>query len=115
MVNYDKIGVLFQQNEFKEEANECKTMQDFRNLFVKNGIDITEEETVNLISQIAENKQKMDNGEIYECDLDDVSGGLGFITILGIAFTKAQIIKLGIAAIGATALGVWNGHYRTRK
>ncbi len=112
MVNYDKIGELFQQDAFKKDANECKTMEDFHSLFIKNGVEITEDETIELISQIAEKKQKMDNGEISEDELDEVAGG---IVILGVTLTVAQAVALGIAGVGAAALGAWNGYHKTRK
>lgn len=100
MVNYEKITDLFQQDVFQVEANNCKTMEDFYALFVRNGIEITEEETVELISKIAEEKQKKDNGEISEEDLEDVAGGLVISTTL-------FCIGVGVACVGAAALSAY--------
>lgn len=100
MANYDKISELFQNETFQKEAQECKTMEDFYDLFNRCGAEITEEETVELISKIAEEKQKRDNGEIGEEDLDNVAGGL-------VISTTAFCIGVGVVCVGAAALSAY--------
>ncbi len=109
----EKIVNLFQQDAFKEEASKCESMGDFYNLFIKNGIEITEEETVEIIGRIAECNQKFDGSEISEEDLDNVAGGV--IVFLGVTLTTAQAIALGVGSVGAAALGVWNSYNKNRK
>lgn len=106
MVNYDKIGELFQQDAFKKEANECKTMEDFHNLFIKNDVEITEDETVDLISKIAEKKQQMDSGEFSEEDLENVAGGI----VLTGAAAVAACIGYGVVCVGGAALSAYVGY-----
>ena len=97
MADYAKITELFQQEAFQAEANNCKTMEDFYNLFVSNGVEITEDETIELISKIAEEKQKADDGEISEADLDNVSGGLAGLAAV------AACVGIGVLCVGAAA------------
>lgn len=110
MVNYEKITELFQQEAFKTDAAECKTMEDFYNLFVKNGVEITEEETVELISQIAEKKKQADAGEFSESELDSVAGGV----ILTGAAAVAACIGAGVVTVGAFALSAYVGYQSLR-
>lgn len=99
MMNYEKITALFDSETFKNEANACKTMDDFHKLFITNGVEITEEETVEFISKIAQKKQEMDNGEISDEALAEVSGG---IVLTGAAAVFA-CIGVGALCIGAAA------------
>lgn len=97
MIDYAKVTELFNQADFQEKANTCETMDDFHKLFTSYGVDITEDETVELISKIAEKKQQLDDGEIPEEDLDNVAGGLA-----GVAAVLA-CIGVGALCIGAAA------------
>lgn len=99
MANYKKITELFQDEAFLKKANECQTMEDFYTLFNQNGAEISEEETIDLISQIAEKRQKMDNGELVEDDLDDVAGGV----VLTGAAAVACCVGLGVVGVGVAA------------
>lgn len=99
MANYEKISELFQDEAFLKEANECKTMGEFHELFNRNGAEITEEETVELISQIAEKRQKMDSGELAEDELDNVAGGI----VLTGGLAIAACIGLGVVGVGVAA------------
>ena len=110
MANYEKITELFQQDAFQKEASECKTMEDFHNLFLKNEVEISEEETIDLISQIAEKKQKMDAGEISEDDLENVAGG---IVLTGTAAVLA-CIGVGVACVGGFAVSAYVGYQGLR-
>lgn len=101
MVNYEKLTELFQLESFKEKASECKTMEDFHKLFNDNGVEISEDETIELISQIAEKKERMDNGEILEEDLENVAGGLAG------AAAVAFCVGVGVVGIGAFALSAY--------
>lgn len=100
MIDYARITELFQQKDFQEEASACKTMQDFHALFLRKGVEISEEETVDLISKIAVEKQRADNGELSEEALDDVSGG---VALTGAA-AVAACVGVGVAGVGAFAL-----------
>lgn len=108
MIDYAKITELFQVKAFQAEADKCKTMEDFHELFVRNGIAITEEETIELISQVAEQRKKMDEGEISEEDLDNVAGGLTFV--LTGAAAVAACVGIGAVCIGAFALSAYVGY-----
>ena len=110
MANYEKITELFQQDAFKQAASECKTMEDFHNLFVKNGVEISEEETIDLISQIAEKKQQMDAGEFSEDELENVAGG---IVLTGTAAVLA-CVGIGVVSVGAFALSAYVGYQALR-
>lgn len=99
MANYEKITELFKDDAFLKAANECKTMEDFHALFNCNGAEITEEETVDLISKIAEKRQQMDNGELSAEDLDNVAGGLALTG----AAAVAACVGLGVVGIGVAA------------
>lgn len=100
MVDYAKITELFQQDAFQQEANICKTMEDFHNLFIRNGVEISEAETVELISKIAEQKQKMDNGEIAETDLENVAGGFALTGFAAVA----ACVGIGALCIGTACV-----------
>lgn len=108
MTDYVKIVELFQNKDFQQEADKCKTMEDFHELFICNGIEITAEETIDLISKIAEQRKKMDEGEISEEDLEDVSGGLTFV--LTGAAAVAACVGIGAVCIGAFALSAYVGY-----
>lgn len=108
MINYEQITELFKTEAFQSEAANCKTMEDFHALFVRSGVEITEEETIELISLIAEQKKKMDEGEISEEDLDNVAGGLVFVLTGGVAV--AACVGIGVACVGAFALSAYVGY-----
>lgn len=99
MIDYNKISELFKNEAFQKEAEGCKTMEDFHALFTAHGVEISQEETVELISQIAEKKQQQDNGEICEEDLDNVSGGLALTG----AAAVAACVGLGVVGVGVAA------------
>lgn len=110
MANYVKIHELFQNEDFLKDANECKTMEDFHALFNRSGAEISEEETVELISQIAEKRQKMDNGELAEDDLDGVAGGFA---LTGAALVAA-CIGLGVVGMGVAAGAAYVAYHSLR-
>ena len=99
MMNYEKMTALFENETFKAEANTCKTMDDFHNLFIANGIEASMEETIDLVSRIAQERQEMDNGEISDEALGEVSGG---IVLTGTAAVLA-CIGIGAVCVGAAA------------
>lgn len=99
MTDYNKISELFQSEAFQKEAESCKTMEDFHALFTAKGVEITLDETIDLISQIAEKKQQQDNGEISEEDLENVAGGLALTGAAAIA----ACVGLGVVGIGVAA------------
>jgi hypothetical protein len=116
MEKNEKIVNLFLEDDFKKKASTCETMEDFCNLFAKNGVEISVEETAEVVGQIAEYAKVLGNDEFSEEDLDNVSGGVvGTIVFLGVTLTKAQAIALGIGSVGAAALGAWNGYNKNRK
>lgn len=110
MANYDKISELFQNETFLKEAQNCKTMEDFYALFNRSGAEITEEETVELISQIAQKHQQEAGAEISEEDLDQVAGGI----ILTGGAAVAACIGLGVVGIGVAAGAAYVGYQSLR-
>lgn len=94
MANYEMIAELFQDTSFQQEAAECKTMDDFHQLFTSKGADISAEETTELICKIAEASQ---NDELDEAMLADVNGGIALSGGLAVA----ALIGLGVVSIGA--------------
>lgn len=99
MVEREKINALFNDAEFKQKANECKTMEDFYKLFNENGIEISMDETIEFISKVAELKEKQDNGELSEGELDEVAGGIVIGGALGIlACAGIGLVCFGVAA-----------------
>lgn len=110
MANYEKITELLKDEAFLKEANACRTMEDFHALFNRNGAEITEEETIDLISKIAEKRQQMDNGELSAEDLDDVPGGLALTG----AAAVAACVGLGVVGIGVAAGGAFVAYQALR-
>lgn len=110
MANYENISNLFQNEAFQAEAKECKTMDDFHALFNRHGAEISEEETIELISQIAEKRQQMDNGELAEEDLDNVAGGI----VLTGGLAIAACVGVGALCVGAFAISAYNAYHALR-
>ena len=98
MIDYERITKLF-----KSKAAECKTMDEFYKLFTSNDIEITKDETVELIKAIAEQKQRIDNCEITEQELSNVSGGF---VLTGIA-AVAACVGFGADCIGSAAVSAY--------
>lgn len=110
MIDYNKISELFQSEAFQKEAEGCKTMEDFQVLFTAHGVEISLEETIDLISQIAEKKQQQDGGEISEEDLENVSGGL----VLTGGLAIAACVGVGVLCVGAFAISAYNAYHALR-
>ena len=107
MIDYEKLTALFQDESFKKEAEPCDTMEAFQELFNSKGLEMTKDEVVEVISQIAEKKQQLDNGEITENDLENVAGGL-------VISTTVFCIGVGIACIGSGAAAAYAGYHALR-
>jgi hypothetical protein len=99
MTDYNKISKLFHDEGFQKEAENCKTMEDFQALFTAHGVEISLEETIELISQIAEKKKQQDDGEISEEALENVAGGL----VLTGAAAVAACVGIGVVSVGVAA------------
>ena len=100
MTDYTKLSELFQKKEFKAEAEACKTMEDFQKCFAKHGVEMTEEEVVDIVRQIAEKQQEVDDGQISEDELENVSGGFAISTL-------AFCIVVGVACAGSAAVSAY--------
>jgi len=100
MVNYEKLVELFRNEEFQKEAESFKTMDDFKESFMKHGIEMTDNEVVELVSQIARKKEDVDNDEIVEEDLENVAGGL-------VISTAVFCIGVGVVCIGAACVAAY--------
>lgn len=110
MVNYEKIAELFQNEAFNQKANECKTMEDFQKLFATSGIEISIDETVDLISKIAEAKEKADSGELAVDELDNVAGGI----VLSGTLAVLACVGIGVVAVGAAAGAAYTAYQALR-
>ena len=102
MVDYAKVTELFQNEEFQKEAESFKTMEDFEKSFAQHGINIEKDEVVELVSQIAEKKHQIDEGEISEEDLENVSGG-GIVIGTTLFCVSVGVICIGAACVAAYA------------
>ena len=67
----EKIRVLMESDAFGKEIENVENKTELKNIFEKYGIDITEDEVVEICRGIAAKK----NDELSEEDLDIVSGG----------------------------------------
>ncbi len=103
MTDYTKLSELFQTKEFKDEAQGCKTMEDFQKCFAKHGVEMTESEVVDVISQIAEKQKELDDGQISEEDLENVSGGFAISTL-------AFCIIVGVVCVGSAAVAAYTAY-----
>lgn len=110
MIDYQKLTDLFKTDEFQKEASGFQTMEDFHEAFQKNGIEVSLEETIDVVSKIAEKKQMLDNGEIKEKDLDNVAGG--FFISGGLAI--AACIGIGVVTLGTIAVSAYTGYQATK-
>lgn len=118
MIDFDKISVLFQDPKFQEEANKCETMEDWNILLVQNGIEITLDETVELVSLIAQSKLKMDGGELSEDSLDEVAGGVAGAAAAGLVLSGGPAvwacIGIGVVCVGAACLAGYTAYQALR-
>lgn len=104
-----KLMEIFGNEQFKVAVANVVTPEDMQKLIAEHGLDLTVDEVIDLCGQIA---NAMNSDEIGEEELDNVAGG---VVILGVTFTVAQLVWLGIGSAGAAALGIWNGYNKTRK
>lgn len=94
----DILEKVFSNITFKEEAKNLKTVEDLQKLFSNYDIELTLDEVKEICCEIAKQMQNSENGELNENDLEQVSGGVAW-----------GLIALGVACLGAFALGVYNG------
>lgn len=108
MTDFGRISDLFQTVEFQEAATTCETMEDWHVLLTKNGIDISLEDTIALISLIAETKQKQDAGELNAEQLDDVAGGIAGAAAASLVLSGGPAvwacIGIGVACVGVACV-----------
>lgn len=105
MNNEEKMIALFQNEEFKKNANNCKTAEELQSLFAQNGVEMTVEEVIELCGKIATHMKNGDD-ELLEENLEVVTGGFAI---------TASVIALGCVCIGAAALGIWNGYHSAKR
>ena len=107
----NKVMEIFGNEQFKAAVANVTTPEDMQKLIAEYGLELTVDEVIELCGQIV---KAMNSGdEIGEDELDNVAGGV--VVILGVTFTTAQLIWLGIGSAGAAALGIWNGYHQNRK
>ncbi len=70
----EKIVTLLSTDSFTEKLSEQNTLEGIQELFRQEGVELTLEETQNMVTAIAKDYQK--SGELSEDDLEEVSGGL---------------------------------------
>lgn len=75
MINYEKLAGLYGQDEFAAKAAKCDTMEAFNALFNEYGMDMSLDETAEVITKLVEHKDAQDNGELCDTELDEVAGG----------------------------------------
>lgn len=75
MVESTKIIELLNDEKFINNLESIKTMEEFRNAFAENGVEITVEEAEGLAKNLVAISK---NGELNVEQLDDVAGG-GFV------------------------------------
>lgn len=118
MIDFEKISVMFQTPEFQEEANKCETMEDWNALLVRNGIEISFDETVELVSLIAQSKIKLDGGELSEDALDEVSGGVAGAAAAGLVLSGGPAVwacvGIGVVCVGAACLAGYTAYQALR-
>lgn len=103
MEKEQKLAELFQNEQFKKEANELKTAEELQRLFASYGLELSLDEVYSLCEKIALNMEK---GELSEDELENVSGGFAI---------TAGVVALGVGCIGALALGIYNGYKKTKR
>lgn len=104
MERNEKLKALFESESFKQEAQGVATAEELKELFQKNGVEMTVEEVVELCGQIAKQMDVGDDGEISEEALENVTGGIA-----------PWLIGLGVLCIGAVALGIYNGYQDAKR
>ena len=103
---------LFQNEEFKKDAAELTTAEELQALISRYGVALSMDEVHNMCGQIA---QQMNQDELTEEDLENVSGGFTIIGSTLIVLKGAKAVVFGVACIGALALGIWNGYNSNKK
>lgn len=79
MIENEKMASLFENEMFVKELKEQTRPEQVRDVFAKNGVNLSDEE---LAEFFAEGK-KIDAGELNTDELDNVAGGI-FATLGGI-------------------------------
>ena len=98
-----KLCELFSNEQFKAEANKLSTAEELQRLFSEYGLELSIDEVYDLCEVIAVNMEKE---ELDEGDLESVAGGFAI---------TAGLVVLGVACIGAVALGIYNGYKKTKR
>ncbi len=93
-----KLMEIFQNEQFKVEAENLTTAEELQSLFSKYGLELTKQEVVALCGAIV---RQMNGGELTEDDLEDVAGGFAWAIVGAVA--------LGAACLGGCAGGIYAG------
>ena len=93
MINFDKLSVLFSESAFVESIKDLDNLDAVYAAVASKIPEVTKDEVENFLTAIAAN---VGTGEITDDELDNVSGGIGFLAVVG-----------GAAAV----IGLMNGCY----
>lgn len=100
----EKMKELFLNASFKEQVKDVSNVDELREAFSKNGLELSVEEVIDLCERIVNQVNKSSDCEISEEALSDVTGGIAW-----------ALVGLGAACIGAAALGIYNGYQETKR
>ena len=96
MMNMDKEllikKVICEDANIAEELERCESVEEFRDVFAKRAVELSEEESVELVEKILVAGQ---DGELTEADLENVAGGL---TLKQAIWAFKMGARVGIAA-----------------
>lgn len=92
-----KLADLFQNQNFKKEAESIQTAEELKSLFAKHGVDLTQDELLELCAGIA---AQMKEDELSEGDLEAVGGGF--------AMAAVTLFALGASCIGCLAGSIYD-------
>jgi len=91
---FEKVFELLETTEFLEKAQALDSMEEFQQLLQANGVELTDDEMESLAQRIIQYAGDEMSGEIFEQDLDSVSGG-AVLTASAIGFwmTTSNALK----------------------
>lgn len=104
MYSEQKLTELFKSDTFKAEVANVKTAAELQEAFARNGVEMTQNEVLDLCGKIAQQVESNEGGELTEENLENVSGGIAW-----------ALIGLGVVCLGGTALGIWNGYQKAKR
>ncbi len=88
------MELLEESGKAREEMERVETIEEFRQLAAKNGIDFSESEAEELISSLGRTTVS-GNGELSEDELENVSGGSMSVIALPLMLSAARRLMRG--------------------